>query len=1382
MKKAENAKYFLGLDVGTDSVGYAVTDEQYHLLKFKGEPMWGATLFDAASTSADRRTFRSARRRLDRRQQRVQLLSELFAGEIAKIDPNFFIRRKESALFPEDSQFGPNIFAGDGITGEEYHNKYPTIHHLLLDLMKSAEPHDIRLIYIACAWLVAHRGHFLLDIPSDNVNDVKNFGKVYQNFLDYIHENDYVLPWSEDIPSQTILSIMQESAGITKKAERFRAELFDSSKKLKGEKEYCAGFPLALEPFISLLAGGKVSPAALFDNEAYAEVEKISLSMEPDEYERIVSSLDTDADIIHKLRAMYECAQLVSVLDGVEDISEAKVKVYNQHQKDLKYLKLFVKKYCPEKYNEIFRDVVKVDNQGRGNYVSFSRNTKAIKREEYPDVKFATKVGFSEFLLNRVKGISVSEEDAPAYEDMLRRLELYTFLPKQIDGDNRLIPQQLYRAELEEILGHASQYTPLLSEVDADGLSIKDKIVAIFDFKIPYFVGPLNPNAMVGKNEKAWIERKAGALGPILPWNFAEKIDFDKSEAAFIRRMTNQCTYLPMESVLPDNSLLYERFKALNILNGLKVNGVGIPVEVKQELYTELLEKRASVGMKQIKDYLMQHCYMGRDDELSGIDATVKFNLKAYHTFKNMLDKGILSFNDAEETIEHMAFTEDKPRFRKWLKSRFPDLCDADINYIVQHRLKEFGRLSQRFLSGIYGTQKDSDGEAHTIIEMLWETNENLMQLLSDRYTFAETVHELCEAYYTENPASLDKRLSEMYVSNAVKRPIFRTFDIVKDVVKAMGCAPSKIFVEMARGGTPEQKGKRTQSRKEQLLAWYKNCKGTLANEAKQFEEQLKEMGALADNKLQDKKLFLYYLQMGKCAYSGEAIELSKLASADYNIDHIYPQAFVKDDSLLNNLVLVKSDLNGRKKDIYPVNEDIRHKMQSVWFGWMESGLLTKEKYNRLVRSTPFTDDEKMGFINRQLVETRQSSKVIATLLQEHFPDAEIVYVKAGMVSEFRQEFKMIKCRSVNDMHHAKDAYLNIVVGNVYHERFTKKWFCLSDEYNVQVKRIFVKPHSHKDVCYWRGEDDLALVRKTMGKNAAHLTRFAYCKKHGQSGGLFDQQPQKAKDGLIPLKAGLSTEKYGGYNKATASFFILAQFCNKKKTEIMFVPIPAMNMASFSENPDDCVKEQISSILGIIPNDLKLLLNGHPLKIGASISLDGLCVTLSGKGSGGKVVLLSPITPLILSYEDESYIKAIENVLNKRKTNKNYLPDADHDGISKEKNLHMYDKVAEKLSSWPFNKLPCNPYEQIAKCEARSKFKAADPVEQITLLMGMIQLIAGKAKKCDLKLIGGAPGAGGIALNSKLSNWCGKYDDVRIIDSSASGLFSTQGKNLLSFL
>ena len=45
----------------------------------KGEPMWGVHLFEEASQSQERRGYRTARRRLDRRQQRVKLAQELFA-------------------------------------------------------------------------------------------------------------------------------------------------------------------------------------------------------------------------------------------------------------------------------------------------------------------------------------------------------------------------------------------------------------------------------------------------------------------------------------------------------------------------------------------------------------------------------------------------------------------------------------------------------------------------------------------------------------------------------------------------------------------------------------------------------------------------------------------------------------------------------------------------------------------------------------------------------------------------------------------------------------------------------------------------------------------------------------------------------------------------------------------------------------------------------------------------------------------------------------------------------------------------------------------------------------------------------------------------------
>ena len=44
----EKKEYYIGLDIGTDSVGYAVTDTSYSLIKYRGEPMWGVNLFETA--------------------------------------------------------------------------------------------------------------------------------------------------------------------------------------------------------------------------------------------------------------------------------------------------------------------------------------------------------------------------------------------------------------------------------------------------------------------------------------------------------------------------------------------------------------------------------------------------------------------------------------------------------------------------------------------------------------------------------------------------------------------------------------------------------------------------------------------------------------------------------------------------------------------------------------------------------------------------------------------------------------------------------------------------------------------------------------------------------------------------------------------------------------------------------------------------------------------------------------------------------------------------------------------------------------------------------------------------------------------------------------
>ena len=70
------------------------------------EPVTASELFEEAKTSADTRSYRSNRRRLNRRKQRLELLQKEFLEEISKVDKNFFQRLNDSFLKIEDKKDG----------------------------------------------------------------------------------------------------------------------------------------------------------------------------------------------------------------------------------------------------------------------------------------------------------------------------------------------------------------------------------------------------------------------------------------------------------------------------------------------------------------------------------------------------------------------------------------------------------------------------------------------------------------------------------------------------------------------------------------------------------------------------------------------------------------------------------------------------------------------------------------------------------------------------------------------------------------------------------------------------------------------------------------------------------------------------------------------------------------------------------------------------------------------------------------------------------------------------------------------------------------------------------------------------------------------------
>lgn len=1360
-----NKEYYLGLDIGTDSVGYAVTDTEYKLLKHHGEPEWGAHIFDGGKDCADRRLYRTARRRIERRKQRICLLQELFAKEIGKLDESFFIRIRESRLKSYDAQEPKGVFIGDVLNDKIYNKMYPTIHHLICHLMEDKSPNDVRLVYLAVAWLVGHRGHFLSNVSMDNIKNLIKPEFAYKELMDFFPDEK---PWGE-VNENELFEILSANKGVNNKKETLSEFLYG---KKKASGVLTDDFQYSREGIIFLLCGGKYKANKLFGNENYTS--GISLKNSDDaEMEQLFAEIGDDSELIVRLKALYDCIALKNILNGKELISERKIEIYEQHRKDLYGdadkqfigLKKFIKKYAPDKYGEVFNP----QSAELANYAAYSGDKDANR-------KVNSNEEFCMYIRKILQDIKPDESDAAFYEDMMSRTQgdILPFLPKQVNSDNRLIPYQLYYLELERILDNASEYLPFLREDDENGISVQDKIKKIFMFRVPYFVGPLNR-----ESPYAWFVRKPQAEGKIYPWNIENIIDYDASENEFIKRMTNKCTYIPGADVLPKMSLLYEKFEVLNEINNIKIGENRIPTELKQKLYNELFMNRKRVTPKAIDGYLTS---IGCKDKVTaGLDVSIKSSLASHLAFKRLLNGGNLSESDVEGIILHSTCTEDSGRFKKWLKINFPQLVDEDIKYISNIKCKDFGRLSGELLSGIRGTCVENN-EENTVIGFMWNYGYNLSEILkSDKFTFRQQLEDMQMEFYREHPTTLSSRLDDMYVSNAVKRSIYRTFDIIDDVVKANGGQPPKrVFVEMARGGKESDKGKRTLSRYEQLRDLYKKVQD---KDAPELFEEMKSLGKdenEINTRLQSDKLFLYYTQLGRCMYSEpgkDRLTLDDVYNGACNIEHIYPQSKVKDDSIINNLVLVRSEKNGEKEDKYPIGEEIRAKKTGFWKMLLDNKLISDEKFKRLTRNTGFTDDEKWGFINRQIVETRQSTKVVTELLKERFPESEIVYVKAGLVSDFRNQFKMLKVRNVNDLHHAKDAYLNIVVGDVYHSKFTRQWVLndANSNYSIKTETLFKHGVYAGKRKIWYGEQSIEMVRNVLRKNNAHFTKYAFCSK----GGFFDQMPVNKGSNLIPLKNGLSVEDYGGYNKPAISFFALAAYTLGKKKQAMIVPIRLLDSAQCDRSEDDArriIEQSIRQLVTKPISNLTLPLGTRKLKIGTMLEADGFRMCISGKG-GIKKISLSPMMPLIASSDCEMYIKRLAEYDRKLSINPKYGYSKDWDKISVEDNMKLYLLLEEKAGSRPYCLRPGMPSNEKMHDEEQ-KFSELTLKNQVKTLLQLISLFGRSAttgKDIDM-------GCGACTLSLKISNWVKYYREVCIVDTSASGIYEKRSFNLLELV
>lgn len=1347
-------KYYLGLDIGTNSVGWAVTDPSYRLERFHKKDMWGIRLFEQADTAADRRTKRTNRRRLQRRHQRIQLLQELFAEEMAKVDDTFFLRLNESKLHLEDKSVQGKypLFIEKGYTDIDFYQEYPTIYHLRKDLMESDQPHDIRLVYLAIHHLLKYRGHFLID---GSLNSAKSFSTVFEQMMRSVQDGlkiDFTVSHPERVEEILRNRTMARSSKSKLLEKEFVVDPGEDDPKI---------LKTVVKQICTFIAGNKGDLKKVF-REDLDELEKTGFKFsDPGFDEEILPDLENKIpdllNVVQAMKAVYDWSVLVDILDGEEYLSFAKVKQFDEHKHNLHQLRQVMKKYCEKKTWVDFFD----DPTGKSNYAAYIGHVK--KNEKKYSVKRCSEEDFYKNLKGILGNISPNEEDTILINELKEKADAQILLPLQRSKDNGVVPHQVHQIELQMILERAETYLPFLKQRDDRGISVLEKILKIFEFRIPYYVGPLS-DRHVENGANAWIVRKEA--GRIYPWNYEEKIDLEKSNEAFIRRMTNKCTYLLGEDVLPKNSLLYQKFMVLNELNNLKIRGKGISVALKQQIYEDLFCSHTKVTGKKLLTYLRAHedSELSSED-LSGFDQNFKASLSAQLDFEKQIFKEDFKKDSVKKIAEDIIrwktiYGDDNRMVQNMVRQQYPEVfSEEQLKKLNRLHYSGWGNFCAKFLTGIEGVHKDT-GQQFTILQALWETNCNLMQLLSKQYTFQNAIEE-CNALNAGEIKSVDydSLVRDLYTSPANKRAIWQTIQITEEIKKVMKSAPDKIFIEMARG--EEKEKKRTQSRKDRLMELYAACESDV-------REWTKELDRWNERDFNSMKLYLYYTQMGRCMYTGEPIDLDALMSGNskWDRDHIYPQSKIKDDSI-DNLVLVNKTENAKKSNGL-LSLEVQKKQREFWKELLEGGFISKKKYDRLTRNSDFSEEELAGFISRQLVETRQSSKAVAELLKRIYPDSKIVYVKASLASQFRKNnLHMLKSRRVNDYHHAKDAYLNIVVGDVYDAKFTSNpiaWMKKNYKSNYSINRVFDYDVYRGTELVWKAIDkdakrqgSIEIVRKTMLQNNILYTEYTYCGK----GQLFNETIAKKGAGAsIALKKGLDPEKYGGYTSPNTAYFAFVEFDGKKGQrvkQILEIPVYVANRIPQDKN---ILIEYFENVKGL--KNVKIL--REKIKKNALISVDGFPMRI--RGANDITLQFKGNIQLLLEYEEEEIIRKIEKFLEK---DFNSEAIENFDGFTDKECIHIYELLADKLILTIYRKRPAN--QGIKLKENQEVFKRLSLAYKAKLINEIITMLrCDIATTSDLKLINGSKNAGNMAISK---NTIGKSKLI-LINQSVTGLFENR--------
>ena len=489
--------------------------------------------------------------------------------------------------------------------------------------------------------------------------------------------------------------------------------------------------------------------------------------------------------------------------------------------------------------------------------------------------------------------------------------------------------------------------------------------------------------------------------------------------------LIGKCTFYPDEYRASKASYTAQEFNLLNDLNNLTV-----PTETKKlseeqkKTIIEYAKTAKTLGASTLLKYIAK--LIGASvDQIHGyrIDPNKKPEMHTFEVYRKMQSLETIKVEELprkviDELAHILTLNTEREGIEEAINAKLKDTFSQDqVLELVQFRKNNSSLFSK-------GWHNFSLKLMMELIPELYETSEEQMTIIT-RLGKQKSKEISKRTKYID-----EKELTEEIYNPVVAKSVRQAIKIINESTKKYGIFDN-IAIEMARENNEED------AKKEYI----KHQKANLDEKNAAMEKaafQYNGKKELPDNvfhghKELATKIRLWHQQGEKCLYTGKNIPISGLIQNQYKyeIDHILPLSISFDDSL-SNKVLVLATANQEKGQRTPFQA-----LDSMDDAWSyrefksyvkDSKLISNKKKEYLLTEEDISKVEvKQKFIERNLVDTRYSSRVVLNALQDFYKnhnfDTTISVVRGQFTSQLRRKWGLEKSRETYH-HHAVDALI----------------------------------------------------------------------------------------------------------------------------------------------------------------------------------------------------------------------------------------------------------------------------------------------------------------------------------------------------------------------